>query len=111
MIHRSGTSFATPIAAAIAAIVLGFVDGASPSVDPAVVVEEARALAVPADFDALKLRLRTKLGMEKVLCKTCVQQGEDKRAGFSYIAPWFFIEIDEQSRIGIIANELRNMPE
>ncbi|KAK3942414.1 peptidase S8/S53 domain-containing protein [Diplogelasinospora grovesii] len=103
-VHRSGTSFATPIAAAIAAIVLGFIDGAD-------------SLDLPEDFKGsegfkgLKRRLRTRSGMESVLCKTCVLQGEEKRAGFSYIAPWFFLEIEESSRVGIITNELRHCPE
>jgi hypothetical protein len=96
-IHRSGTSFATPIAVAIAAILLGFMDNAD-------------ELAVPEDFEARKRRLRTRSGMEKVLCKTCVLQGGEQRAGFSYITPWFFLEIEEQSRVGIITNELRSMP-
>jgi subtilisin family serine protease len=96
-VHRSGTSFATPIAVAIAAIVLGFMDGAGD-------------LGVPEDFESLKSRLRTRSGMESVLCNTCVLQGK-KRAEFSYITPWFFLEIEESSRVGIITNELRNCPE
>lgn len=60
VIYRSGTSFATPIAAAIAAIILGVVDNADVS-------------KYPADLAALRPRLRTRLGMEKVLCGTCVQ--------------------------------------
>lgn len=97
-VHRSGTSFATPIAVAIAAIVLGFIDGTD-------------NLGVPKDFEQLKPRLRTRSGMEIVLCKTCVLQRETDRAGFSYITPWFFFEIDELSRLGIITNILRNCPE
>ncbi|KAF4633983.1 hypothetical protein G7Y89_g4133 [Cudoniella acicularis] len=94
-VHRSGTSFATPIAVAIAAIVLGFMDGAGD-------------MGAPEDFEQLKPLLRTRSGMESVLCKTCVLQGENKRAGFSYITPWFFLQIEESSRVGIITNELRN---
>jgi hypothetical protein len=98
VIHRSGTSFATPIAVAIAAIVLGF-------------IEHTGDLAVPVDFKELKPRLRTRSGMERVLCKTCVLQSEEERAGFSYITPWFFFEIEPFSRVGIITNELMNCPE
>ena len=98
VVHRSGTSFATPIAVAIAAIVLGFIDGTGD-------------LGVPEDFERLKPRLRTRSGMESVLCKTCVLQREEERAGFSYITPWFFFEIEQSSRVGIITNELRNCPE
>jgi hypothetical protein len=98
MVYRSGTSFATPIAVAIAAIVLGFMDGVGDQ-------------GVPKDFEQLKPRLRTRSGMESVLCKTCVLQGEEKRAGNSYITPWFFLEIEESSRVGIITNELRTCPE
>ncbi|KPM36021.1 hypothetical protein AK830_g10541 [Neonectria ditissima] len=97
-IHRSGTSFATPIAVGIAAIVLGFTDN-------------TEDLDVPADFESLKPRLRTRSGMESVLCKVCVLQGTEKRAGSAYIAPWFFLKIEELSRVGIIMNELRSCPE
>jgi hypothetical protein len=98
MVYRSGTSFATPIAVAIAAIVLGFMDGVGDQ-------------DVPKDFEQLKPRLRTRSGMESILCKTCVLQGGVKRAGNSYITPWFFLEIEESSRVGIITNELRTCPE
>lgn len=97
VVHRSGTSFATPIAVAIAAIVLGFID-------------DTGDLGVPEDFERLKPRLRTRSGMESILCETCVLQREE-RAGFSYITPWFFLEIEQSSRVGIITNELRNCPE
>jgi hypothetical protein len=104
-VSRSGTSFSTPIAAAIAAIVLGFVDNAANYED------DAGTLALPSDFETLKLRLRTRLGMEKVLCETCVEQGTKRRAGFAYITPWYFLGMDARSRIGIITNVLRNVPE
>ncbi|KAF1950406.1 subtilisin-like protein [Byssothecium circinans] len=97
-VHRSSTSFATPIAVAIAAIVLGFVGNVGME-------------GVPEDFESLKERLRTKAGMERVLRTTCVLADEKRRAKFSYITPWFLLDIEECSRIHIIANELRGIPE
>ncbi|KAF2797775.1 subtilisin-like protein [Melanomma pulvis-pyrius CBS 109.77] len=97
-IHRSGTSFATPIAVSIAALVLGFVDN-------------VLARDVPEDFAMLKQRLHTRSGMEKILHNTCVLSEGKRRAGFSYITPWFFLGIEERSRVHIIANELRSIPE
>lgn len=55
-IHRSGTSFATPIAVGIAVIVLGL-------------THNTGDLDVPAEFESLKPRLRTQSGMESVRCK------------------------------------------
>lgn len=97
-IHRSGTSFATPIAVETAAIVLGFTNNIG-------------HLSVPADFDNLRPRLRTRSGMESVMCKTCVLQGTENRAGSSYITPRFFLYMEELSRVGIITYELRSCPE
>lgn len=96
-VYRNGTSFATPIAVAIAAIVLGYIDkskGIDPKLNP----------------ERLKQSLRTQPGMESVLCKTCVQK-DGKRAGYSYIAPWFFFDIESSSRIHLIADVLKDCPE
>ena len=109
-IYSTGTSFATPIMAATAAAVLGFVHHAGvPALTPDG-KPDSEGLRLPDDFEDLKARLHTRLGMEKVLCQTCVQQGEEKRGGFSYITPWYFLEIDEQLRIGMICNILRGLP-
>ena len=102
-IHRSGTSFATPLVVATAAIVLGFIDSAE-----AALGEHG---ALPEDFVALRPRLRTLSGMERALQRTCAEDGKEPRLGFIYVAPWFFLEMDELSRIGIITNELRRCPE
>ena len=97
----SGTSFATPIAVAIAATVLGFMDA----------IRYDGSINLPDDFDDLLPRLRTRSGMEKVLCETCVLQSSPKRASFHYITPWYFLEIEKQSRVGIVLNILRGIPE
>jgi hypothetical protein len=97
MIHRSGTSFATPIAAAIAAIVLGFMDNMDSSQF--------------TDSEDLLPRLRTAVGMEKVLCETCVRRVGSKRSGFSYITPWYFLEVEEKIRVPIILSILPGVPE
>ncbi|KAH8896859.1 subtilisin-like protein [Thozetella sp. PMI_491] len=102
-VHRSGTSFSVPIAVATAAIVLGFMDHAAEL--------SAEERGGPDDSEALRPRLRTRTGMENVLRKTCVLQGATNNAGFSYIAPWFFLGIEESSRVGIIRNELWNSAE
>lgn len=97
VVHRSGTSFATPIAAAIAAIVLGFAD----SVD----------WSEYSDAPELLPRLRTALGMGKVLCETCVRRSGSKRSGFSYITPWYFLKVEEKIRISYILRALEDVPE
>ena len=96
IVYRSGTSFATPIAVATAAIVLGLADAVSS--------EDA-----PPDFDWLRERLRTKAGMEKILCTMCVLADQKRRMGYSYITPWFFLNVEKQSRMHVLANELRSM--
>jgi hypothetical protein len=98
IVHRSGTSFATPIAVATAAIVLGLVDADKPKGEE------------PQDFPFIKTQLRTKAGMEKILSTMCVLPGQKSRMGYAYITPWFFLsEIDAQSRMRILANELRSL--
>lgn len=94
VIYRSGTSFATPIAVAIAAIVLGYMNSSNKAV-------------VPEDVESLKSRLHTKSGMEGVLRETCVLQGPMKRTDIAYIAPFFFLTIEALSLVGIITNALR----
>lgn len=102
IIHRSGTSFSTPISVAIAAMVLGFLE------DDTTMSE----MLLPEDFETLKPRLRTKSGMERVLCRTCVgQQNASRCPDRAYITPWHFLRIEKFSRIGMILNELRNVPE
>lgn len=101
-IHRSGTSFATPLVVATAALVLGFMDSAEAALDKG---------ALPKDFAALRPRLRTLSGMERVLGRMCVEEGKDLKSGFLYVAPWFFLEMEELSRVGIITNTLRKSPE
>jgi hypothetical protein len=98
MVYRSGTSFATPIAAAIAAVVLGLMNR-----------EDLKD--GPTDFHMLREKLKTKSGMEKVLRSSCVLRRERTRAGFSYITPWFFFSIQRNSRVHVIANELKDVLE
>ncbi|ORY04778.1 peptidase S8/S53 domain-containing protein, partial [Clohesyomyces aquaticus] len=99
IIHRSGTSFATPVAVAIAAIVLSYADSVAP--------ENA-----PPNFEEwIKPRLRTKSGMERILHTMCVLPDQKRRDGYSYITPWYFLDIHEKSRAHILSNELRTIPE
>jgi subtilisin family serine protease len=85
-ICRSGTSFATPIAVATAAIVLGYVESQ---------IAKANLVlnGLPSDFlegnkeglRELYPRLRTAVGMTAVLKETCAMKEAP-----TYIAPWFF---------------------
>ncbi|KAF4625914.1 hypothetical protein G7Y89_g12250 [Cudoniella acicularis] len=97
MINRSGTSFATPISAAIASIVLGFMDNVDCS--------EYR------NSKDLLPRLRTAVGMEKVLCEVCVRHAGSRRSGFSYITPWYFLAVEEKIRLPRILSILEGVPE
>jgi hypothetical protein len=99
IVYRSGTSFATPIAAAIASIVLGVMDNIA-----------ASATYGPDPLNLLP-RLRTPLGMEKVLCGTCVRKAGFTRAGFSYITPWYFLSVPEWVQIPAVLGTLMDMPE
>ncbi|UKZ61209.1 uncharacterized protein TrAtP1_002477 [Trichoderma atroviride] len=94
VIYRSGSSFATAIAAAIAAIILGVVD----SID---------ASQQPDDLVHLRPRLRTRLGMERVLCETCVQIGLGESC--VSLAPWCFFGPGKQTQIHIIVNILSHV--
>ena len=98
MIHRSGTSFATPIAAAIASIVLGVMDNVDAS-------------SIPEGLLSLMPRLRTRWGMERVLCETCVRKQGSKRVGFYYITPWYFLGIEEQVQVYAVLRILMDVPE
>ena len=96
VVHRSGSSFATPIAAAIAAIVLGVMDGVNEEDYPEYLV-------------TLRPRLRTWLGMATVLCETCVQQGGNKGLGYFYITPWHFLGAAEETQVHAILRILTNV--
>lgn len=98
--HRSVTSFATPIAVAIASIVLGVAGNV-----------DIKAEDAPPNFEWLRGRLKTKSGMERILHEMCVEQEQERRAGYSYITPWFFLGVGERSRVHVMANELRGIPE
>ncbi|PON28944.1 hypothetical protein TGAM01_v202052, partial [Trichoderma gamsii] len=93
-IYRSGSSLATPIAAAIAAIILGIVD-------------HAYSVLFPQDMIVLWSQLRTRLGMEKILCETCTEVGH--RSSSSPIAPWFFFQHTEVIQMQRIRNILSNI--
>lgn len=95
VVHRNGSSFATPIAAAIAANILGAVDHADVS-------------NYPKDWVTLRPRLRTRLGMEKVLCGICAQVGHESSR--YYITPWFFYKSEERVQIHRILNILADLP-
>ena len=97
VVHRSGSSFATPIAAAIAAIVLGVMDGVNEK-------------DYPEDLVMLRPRLRTWLGMATVLCETCVQQEGNKALGHFYITPWHFLGAAEVTQVHAILRILTNVP-
>lgn len=97
---RSGTSFATPIAAAIAAILLGFIGNIKPI--------DLEHNGLPRNHMEFTRRLRTKLGMEKVMRQTCVDRSS-AQSGVSYIAPWFFWGIHETSRVHIVFDVLRQV--
>ncbi|PNP51049.1 hypothetical protein THARTR1_08277 [Trichoderma harzianum] len=95
VIHRSGSSFATPIAAATAAIILGFVDSANPSSEHSKELEE------------LKPRLRTRLGMEMVMRGVCVR--EPHRAQHYYLTPWYLFKFREAIQIPFIIKILEQV--
>ncbi|KAF3071778.1 Subtilisin-like protease 2 [Trichoderma lentiforme] len=95
VIHRSGSSFATPIAAATAAIILRFVDSANPSPECSKKLEE------------LKPRLRTRLGMERVMCEVCVR--EPKWLQPCYLTPWYLFELEEAIQIPVIIKILKQV--
>lgn len=94
VVHRSGSSFATPIAAALAANILG-------------VVDQANASQYGKDFEDLRPRLRTRLGMERVLCETCVQISH--RTSHYYPTPWFFFRPGVQTQILNILHILKDI--
>ena len=94
VVYHSGTSFATPIAAAIAAIVLEFAD--NHGLD-----------AAPQDFERFKSRLRTKDGMQKVLQIGCVLKDQSTPTAFAFITPWFFLNDDILIRMAYIITALR----
>ncbi|KAF7940690.1 uncharacterized protein EAE97_006876 [Botrytis byssoidea] len=102
-IHRSGTSFATPIAAAIAAIVLAFVNSFGAE------REEFEG------FDDLVSRLRTPVGVERVLCQACVldstYSAPSNGLKSSYITPWFFLARERKITILKILETLGQVPE
>jgi hypothetical protein len=112
IVYRNGTSFATPIAVAIAAIVLGFMDEVAKDVArEEAELERSRSIPVPRDFPRLMKRLRTKSGIEAILTEICVEQPVVRTAHYSYITPWYFLEADGFTRVGTILNQLRNVPE
>ncbi|RYP17188.1 hypothetical protein DL767_010063 [Monosporascus sp. MG133] len=117
-IYRNGTSFATPIAAAIASIVLSFSDkfrstpenaGNEGAADAKSRPEDEHTL--PEDVNELVRRLRTKAGMEEILCQMCVAEPNQPRQGYYYITPWYFLQIREQERIHVMLNHLRRVSE
>ena len=73
MQRKSGTSYATPIAAGIAAVVLDY----------------ARQKMQPNDRYAIS-KLRTPKGMQAVLSLMCKDRG-----GYRYLAPWEFFNEDK----------------
>jgi hypothetical protein len=75
---ESGTSSATPIAAALMATILDFVDS---NVESAGLNERQK--------HRLK-KLRTQHGMLQVLKERCVESSLATRNDYYYIAPWFF---------------------
>ncbi|KAI5918061.1 hypothetical protein F4810DRAFT_715850 [Camillea tinctor] len=85
LIYRNGTSFATPIAVAIAAIILGFINDTSD-------------LDGPEDIEQLKKKLRTRSGMEDLMCYMHTLQTKSNVGDFYYITPWRFLEIEESTR-------------
>ncbi|KAF3910745.1 Subtilisin [Orbilia brochopaga] len=97
VIYRSGSSFATPIAAAIAAIILGVMDH----------IDESRYSQYLLD---LRPRLRTRLGMEKVLCGTCVQQVGHGRLSHIYLTPWYFFKSEENIQVPMVLRILEDVP-
>lgn len=102
-IHRSGTSFATPIAVAITAIVLGTVD--------TYVSDHPHSL--PENFQRdLMPRLNVRAGMERILRTMCTDQSEEVREGkLVYITPWYFLKRPELYRVHVIADHLQNVQE
>lgn len=100
-IYRSGTSFATPVAAATASIILAWSE-----------TELASAhYEMPSDTSELMRRLRTKAGMEEILCQMCMAEPNTRRHGYYYITPWYFLLIPNQERMHVMLNHLRRVPE
>jgi len=75
---ESGTSFATPVAAALVAMILQFVDS---EVDGSDLSEKQK--------QRLK-KVRTRQGILRIFQERCVDQSHATRNGYHYIAPWFF---------------------
>lgn len=73
-----GTSFATPVAAALVATILDFVN------------RHREGTGLNANETYRLQRLRTQSGMLQVLKECCVGSTLAKRNGYYYIAPWFF---------------------
>jgi urease gamma subunit len=86
---ESGTSFAAPIATALVATILSFVDG---NVESAELNERQK--------HRLK-KLRTQHGMLQVLKERCVESSLATRNDYYYIAPWFF-SLDPANIHGIL---------
>lgn len=88
---ESGTSFATPIAGALIATVLDFVE---------------HAKASHGDDHVLR-KLRTRSGMMAILTKFCVDPKGGKRNGYDYVTPWYFLR--REDAFVLIKDALRNL--
>jgi hypothetical protein len=76
--YGTGTSFAAPVATAIAAIVLDFVQKCRED-----------GLIEPGESGPFEM-LKSRRGMHQILIGSCTQS-EAKRGGFFYITPWHFL--------------------
>jgi hypothetical protein len=112
IIHRSGTSFATPIAVCMASIALGIMDDLERKVELEKRTKpENEWTPVPDTFPQLMKALRTKTGLELVLSRAFVQTAEDGSRNYSYATPWFFFEREEVYRAARILDLLQNVQE
>ncbi|KAN0110098.1 hypothetical protein V8E51_006485 [Hyaloscypha variabilis] len=78
----SGTSFATPVAAALVATILG------------IDLHHRRGLNED-QIHQLEKKLRSRAGMMKVLTERCIEKSWAKRSGFCYVTPAFFLKHDD----------------
>lgn len=88
--HKSGTSVATPIAAGIAAIVLGYIGGKSKE----------------SGVELLEKRLRSRRGMLAVFNTMSKEMGN----GCSFLNPWNFFRQEDSVCLSGIRTAISNLP-
>lgn len=91
--RMSGTSFATPVAAGIAAIVMDYLAQKSRTWDA-------------GDAQYVAKRIRSKRGVEEVFLKHL----STKRGDFNFLCPWRFFNLEGERELdGVLLNTLRSL--